>query len=132
MSPQQYGKLIVWAKNECRRFPLDDRGQLQDKAAVIAELCKMRPDCHPSRIDQAVKMSVVFGFFLKYNILSISLQTGRAQKSGIKACGPSLPKQDKIPVPNRAQESATTTAEAPSTNPDLEYWVHQQFFDIGF
>jgi len=132
MSPQQYGKLIVWVKNECRRFPLDSGGQLQDKAAVIAELRKMRPDCHPSRIDHAVKMSVASVFFLKYNILFISLQVGRAQKSGIKACEPFQPKQDKIPVPNRAQELATTTAEATSTNPNLESWVNQQFFDIGF
>ena len=132
MSPQQYNKLVVWVKNECRRFPLDGRGQLRDKAAVIAELRKMRPDYHPSSFDQAVKMSVAFGFFLKYNILFISLQAGRAQKSGIKACEPFQPKQDKIPVPNRAQELATTTAEAPSTNPDLESWVNQQFFDIGF
>ena len=133
MSPQQHGKLIVWVKNECRRFPLDDRGQLRDKAAVIAELRKMRPDYHPARIDQAVKMSVAFGFFFfKYNILFISLHAGRAQKSGIKACEPSLPRQDQIPVPNQAQELATATAEAPSTNPNLESWVHQQFFDIGF
>lgn len=111
MSPQQYSKLIVWVKNECRRFPMDDSGQLRDKAAVIAELHKMRPDYHPTRIDQAVKI---------------------AQKSGIKACEPSQPREDKIPVPSRAQELATTTAEDPSTNPDLESWVHQQFFDIGF
>ena len=132
MSPQQHGKLIVWVKNECRRFPLDDRGQLRDKAAVIADLRKMRPDYHPARIDQAVKMSVAFGFFLKNNILFINLQACRAQKSGIKACEPSQPKQDKIPIPNRAQELATTTAEAHSTDPNLESWVHQQFFDIGF
>lgn len=37
-----------------------------------------------------------------------------------------------IPVPNWAQELAATTAEVPSTNPDLEFWVHQQFFNIGF
>src|SRR6266436_5551460 len=58
-----------------------------------------RPDYHPSRIDQAVEMSVASGFFLKYNILFISLQAGRAQKSGIKACEPFQPKQDGIPVP---------------------------------
>jgi hypothetical protein len=126
MSPQQYNKLVVWVKNECRRFPLDGGGQLRDKAAVIAELRKMRPDYHPSRIDQAVKMLVTFGFFLKHNILFISLQAGRAQKSGIKSCEPFQPKQDK------AQELATTTAEAPSTNSDLESWVNQQFFAIGF
>jgi hypothetical protein len=131
MSPQQYNKLVAWVKNECRRFPLDDRGQLRDKAAVIAELRKMRPDYHPSRIDQAVKMLVAFGFFLKHNISFISLQAGRAQKSGIKACEPFQPKQDKISLPSQAQELATT-AEAPSTNSDLECWVNQQFFAIGF
>jgi hypothetical protein len=79
-----------------------------------------------------MEMSVASEFFLRYNILFISLQAGRAQKSGIKACEPSQPKQDKIPVSNRAQELATTTVEAPSTNRSLESWVYQQFFDIGF
>lgn len=45
---------------------------------------------------------------------------------------PSRIDQDMIPVPNWARELAATTAEVPSTNPDLEFWVHQQFFNIGF